>query len=146
MCNPFPILTAERADDVRGWTGANPYGMVRLTLSEHVILRWATESSEYVSTGDGAWSALVELNPDDGAFLALVDAVDRSYATYGYPPAREWTYPPAGSGDEYPAGALALLVDVDDRGWPSWSVETAERAAERWDGFLASLPADEDED
>lgn len=147
--NMFPILTNKYAEIASGWQGANPYGMVRLTLAEHVSLVWAQEADEYEAPNDGCdgYSAIVDLSPDDARFYDLCEHIDAAQLTtpeHPYP-FGTWDY----EGRDIPAGDIngwrwSMLIDVDGRGWPIAEVLPRKSAHERWDTFMAELPHDED--
>jgi len=147
----FQILTPDYADTVRGWSGANPYGMVRLTLAEHVALTWAQSADEYHSAEHrGDYVAHVPLNPGDAAFVELCEAIDAAHITtpdHPYP-FGTWNYsdPADFTAPNAHRGPWAMLVYVDDRGWPTMEVLTAADARDHFDKLAAEFYSDDDDD
>lgn len=111
--NVFPILESEYAESVRGWSGANPYGMARVELCHHVAQMWADESSDWFGE-DGETSTIVKLSADDARFFALCEEIDAA-----------WSFDLAGQAIAED-GPAVLLIDTDDRGWSTWSVQTVD--------------------
>lgn len=145
----FPILSRDHAETVRGWSGTNPYGMVRLSLSEYVALMWAQVADEYHSAEHrDDYVAHVPLNDGDVAFVDLCEAVDASYITtpdHPYP-FGTWNYgDPADLTGPAHRGPRTMLVYVDDRGWPTYEVLTATEARDRFDGLAADFYGDGDD-
>lgn len=144
--NLFPILSDDAAELVAGWSGANPYGMVRVSLCEHLALALASSADEYEAVGDGAYSAIVPLSTDELRLFELAELVDAAHVTTSDNPYPWGTWRPASfevADDCDPSRSWAMLVDVDDRGWPAWEILTADDARARWDAFVAELPHDE---
>lgn len=147
----FQILTEEYADTVRGWSGSNPYGMVRLTLTEHVALAWASEAGEYHSSEfGGEWCAIVDLSREDLAFWELAEHLDAAHLTtpdHPYPYGT-WSYdgPDGTSSYDGDAGPWSLIVYVDDRGWPTAEVVESPAAHEHFDGLASHYYGDDDDE
>lgn len=142
----FQIVPAHLADLLAGWTGANPYGMARVTLAEHVCCALAVQSDEYVSTSnDGAWSAIVALTADESRLLDFCEAVDSAFVTTPNSPYPWGTFETDhvdfyGIGADRTHAAWAMLADCDERGWLTYSIETAADADATWSTFVDSLP------
>lgn len=145
--NLFPILTDDAAELVAGWSGANPYGMVRVSLCEHLALAFGRYADEYEPVGDGGYSAIVPMSTDELRLFDLAELVDAAHVTTPDHPYPWGTWGPVSfelADDCDPSRSWAMLVDVDDRGWPAWEILTTDAARARWDAFVAELPHDED--
>ena len=147
----FQILSHDQADTVRGWSGANPYGMVQLTLADHVALTWAQSADDYLSAEHrGDYVAHIPLNGDDAEFLELCEAIDASHITtpdHPYPLGTWNSSDPADcTAPNARRGPWAMLVYVDERGWPTYELLTEADAREHFDNLAGEFYDDDADD
>lgn len=147
----FQILSHDYADTVAGWSGANSFGMVRLSLAKHVALTWAQTADEYLSAEHrGDYVAHAPLNDGDATFLDLCEAIDAAYTTTSdHPyPFGTWNYsnPANLTATNAHRGPWTMLVYVDDRGWPTYEILTASDARDHFDCLAADFYGDDDDD